>query len=137
MFARAVEFYSGYANTWYFAYLCWLTAGEILGCLVVVGSITVASSPSIIVKYIDIKTIAFFVAVLSGINTFLDPLGRAQAYGTALTSLTEVMEDIYLHGSSDPKLEENVNRLATIATQGLTGLRDKAVAQRPLVQQKQ
>jgi hypothetical protein len=40
-----------------------------------VGSITVASNPPFVVKFVNVKTVAFLVAVAAAVNHSFDPLG--------------------------------------------------------------
>jgi hypothetical protein len=79
--------YWGLVDSWYQTYLTWLVAGELVGSLLIVGSIAVAASPPILTRFIDVKNLAFLVAILAGVNNFLDPIGRAEGYGLATTNL--------------------------------------------------
>lgn len=131
-----ITFYNGYAETWFSFYWYWLMAGEIMGCFIIAGSIAVASSPTFVTQRVSIKTIAFLVAVLSGINTFLDPLGRAQAYGMGLTNVTNAMLEVQFSPPDDPKLQEKIEKVRSAAAEGLMNLRQKSVAQRPMTPSK-
>jgi len=75
------------AGIWFDYYWYWLMAGEIIGCIIVVGLIAVASSAPFITRFVEPKNLAFVIAALGAVNTFLDPLGRAEGYGSAMTTL--------------------------------------------------
>jgi hypothetical protein len=127
-----VTMYGQYWEAWYSSYREWLISGEILGCVLVVGSITVAASPPFIIRFIDIKTIAFVTAVLAGINTFLDPLGRAKEYGLAVSQIDAAIKDVITSDSNDPKISDKIQRLKVVVEQESAQLRAKAVAQQPI-----
>jgi hypothetical protein len=120
-------------EVWYDYYWYWLMAGEIVGCIIVVGLIAVASSPPLITRFIETKNLAFFIAALGAMNTFLDPLGRAAGYGQALTTLQIALSAIPKDAKnvSADQREEAIKKAQDAEATGLKTIRDKSVAQRP------
>jgi hypothetical protein len=131
-----VKDYISYTDAWQLSYVVWLYCGHIVGGLIIIGSIVVASEPRFITpRFIDVKTIAFLTAVLTGVNTFIDPLGRAKAYGTALAEVWPVLAEVEWASSTmkpgDAALNQAVKNLINTAAQATQNLHDTAVQKPP------
>lgn len=123
----------GFCRTWYLSYNIWLWAGELLGVFVAVGSITVASHPVFITKYLDIKVVAFLVAVAASVNAFLDPLGRAKAFGDALAALDAQLNGMQVDIAMkvDQKMvDDEVEKMKRAIADGTLAIRNASVAAR-------
>jgi hypothetical protein len=94
-----------------------------------VGSIAVAASP--LAKWFDIKNIAFFVAALAGINAFLDPIGRAEGYGVALTGLQLNLDQIALKPVGSKDRMDAILKAQDAEAAGLRDIRGRAIASHP------
>ena len=128
-----VNHYTSYTDAWFSSYVMWLYVSKIVGCLIIVGSIVVASAPPLITRFIDVKTVAFLTAVLGGVNTFLDPLGRARAYGTALAEVWPILAEVEVAYSTNKPddLAREVQKLIDVTAQATTTLHDTAVQKPP------
>jgi hypothetical protein len=125
------QYYATMADVWYNAYFYWLTAGQIVGAFLVVGSIAVASAPPFLTRFIETKTLAFFVAAVAAINTLIDPMGRAQAYSGALTDLQIALDDALFVRNSPDDFTKAMSNVKKAADSGLEVIRHKAVEPRP------
>jgi len=112
-------------RVWYREYMRWLFFGEIVGCCLVVGAIAVAANPPFLMIF-DTKNLAFLVAALAAINTFIDPLARAEGYGRAVTELQVAMQPV--DGETEAEAKK---RLHAAEAQGLRDIRARSVARRP------
>jgi hypothetical protein len=129
----AWEIGEDFAQHWYLSYTIWLYAGEILGIFVAIGSITVASHPAFIIKYIDIKVIAFLVAIAASVNAFLDPLGRAKVFGDALAALDAQLNgmQVDIAMNADQKVvDDDVEKMKRAIADGTLAIRNQSVAAR-------
>jgi hypothetical protein len=132
--SQAIAFGEDYVTHWYSSYITWLWIGETTGVFIAVGSIIVSSSPSFIVKFVDAKTVAFFVAVAAALNSFLDPMGRAEVFGRAVASADVALQELRLDSNPDPDLkgaQAKIDKLKTAIADGTLSIRAKAVAHKP------
>lgn len=78
------------------------------------------------------RTIAFAIAIASGLNTFLDPLGRAQIYGQALNAISPLIEALDIAGPDSSDDSKLIEQLREAVADYSAKLRAKAVAQQPI-----
>jgi hypothetical protein len=124
-----VKEYASYVRSWEQSYFIWLIIGYSLGVLSIFASVSVASAPPFITKRVDTKTLGFITAILTALSLFLDPMGRADSYGSATALVWPALAKVELAGPDEIKSAEL--ELVKTAADATTSIHAKAVARHP------
>ena len=88
---QTVENFEGTKIAWFRACKCWQAINYGVGLSITIGSLAVASSPPLLAPVISAQNLAFIVAALSAVFTFLRPADRAKSFREAWLTLDQAI----------------------------------------------
>jgi hypothetical protein len=88
---QTIQDFEGTKNAWFRAWKRWQFMNYALGLSITIGSLAVASAPPFLAAVISSQNLAFIVAALSALFTFLRPADRSKSFREAWLILDQAI----------------------------------------------